>query len=74
MHEMNTTTFELKEVARMVDRSVGSHRISDSCLNPERTRCLTAGSDQTVKIWSVFGQPKQKGKKKSVFRDSLNFR
>jgi cell division cycle protein 20 (cofactor of APC complex) len=69
---MDKDTYELKPVAKAFDLMHG--RISDSCMNPDHTRLLTAGADQTVKVWKVFGEPKGRDKKESVLKEQQNVR
>lgn len=72
MHEMDKATSSLSLVAKTLDGTHG--RISHSCLNPSRMILLTAGSDQTVKLWKVFGEPVSRSRKQSVLKEQTNFR
>jgi WD40 repeat protein len=44
-------------------------------MSPDHTRLMTAGSDQTVKIWRVFGESKNKNnKRESILKEQQNIR
>jgi cell division cycle protein 20 (cofactor of APC complex) len=72
VHGVDTNNYKLTAVSKTLDPYHG--RISDSCMNPDYTRLMTAGGDQTVKVWRIFGEPKNKRKRESVMLGQLNVR
>ncbi|TDL24579.1 WD40 repeat-like protein [Rickenella mellea] len=46
----------------------GHGRIIDSCLSPDGTRLVTAGADETIRVYRLFGAAKVIGKEESEMR------